>query len=305
MGTFVRRRIVSSGIALLGVIVIVFFLARLTGSPASLYLPVGASSTDIANFNHVHGFDQPIWDQFGRFINGVVHLDFGQSLSQQRSALTAAASVFPQTVYLATVAMVVAIIVAVVLGSLAASRKFTIIDKGISFLSIGMSSIPDFWFGLVAILLLSVKLGLLPTSGQSGLSSWVLPVCTLVLAPVGVLTQVVRGAMIEALNSGYVQNACARGFTRRRLVYRHALRNAALPIITVAGDKAAGMFNGAIIVGTVFAWPGIGTVMVNAVLNRDFAVIQAGVFVIGIAIVLLNVLVDLTYAVADPRVRLS
>jgi peptide/nickel transport system permease protein len=305
MWAFIRQRLVASVVALIGVVVVVFFLARLTGSPASLYLPVGASSQDIATFNHVHGYDQPVWDQFGRFVNGVVHLNFGQSLSQQRSAFTAVISVVPQTIYLAAVAMVVAIVIALAFGSLAASRKFSKVDNAISFVSIGLSSIPDFWFGLVAILILAVKLHLLPTSGQSGFSSWILPVCTLILAPVGVLTQVVRGAMIDALGSGYVMNAQARGYSRRRLVLRHALRNAALPIITVAGDKAAGMFNGAIIVGTVFAWPGIGTVVVNAVLNRDFSVIQAGVFVIGITIVLLNMIVDLTYALADPRVRLS
>jgi peptide/nickel transport system permease protein len=305
MGAFISRRLASSIAAIVGVLVIVFFLARLTGNPASLYLPVGASAAELANFNRQNGFDQPIWEQFGRFLDGVVHLNFGQSLTEQRPALTAALSVFPQTIYLACVAMLVALIVSVLLGSLAASLKFSWTDRVISFLSIGMSSTPDFWFGLVAILLISVKLGLVPTSGQSGFSSWILPVCTLTLAPIGVLIQVVRGAMIDALNSGYVQNARARGFARKRLVFRHALRNASLPIITVAGDRAAAMFNGAIIVGTVFAWPGIGTVMVNAVLDRDFAVIQASVFVVGIAVVLLNVLVDLLYALADPRVRVS
>lgn len=305
MGGFVRRRLASSLVALVGVVIIVFFLARLTGNPASVYLPVGAPPAALANFNHQNGFDRPIWVQFGQFIVNICHLDFGQSLTQQRPALTAALQVFPQTVYLAVVAMIVAIIVSVVLGSLAASRKFSRLDRGISLLSIAMSSVPDFWFGLVGILLLSVRLGILPTSGESGFTSWILPVCTLILAPVGVLIQVVRGAMIDALGSGYVQNARARGFTRQRLVYRHALRNAALPIITVAGDKAAGMFNGAIIVGTVFAWPGIGTLLVNGVLNRDFPVVQASVFVIGIAVILLNILVDLTYALADPRVRIS
>src|SRR5690606_33316039 len=139
-------------------------------------------------------------------------------------------------------------------------------------------------------------LGVLPTSGTAGPASWVLPVATLILAPVGVLTQVVRGAMIEAMGSGYIQNARARGCGPSRLLFRHGLRNAALPIITVAGDRAVGMINGAIIVDTVFAWPGVGGLMVRSVLDRDFAVIQAGVFVIGVAVILFNVLIDLTYA---------
>jgi peptide/nickel transport system permease protein len=155
------------------------------------------------------------------------------------------------------------------------------------------------------VLVFAVQFGLVPTSGQGGLASWVLPVATLMLHPVGVLTQVVRGAMLETLNAGYVQNARARGYSWRRLAFRHALRNAALPIITVAGDRAAGMLNGAVIVSAVFAWPGIGQVLVNAVYNRDFAVIQAGVFVVGIAVLLLNIAVDLIYAAADPRIRIS
>lgn len=305
MLTFLSRRLVSSLVALAGVVVVVFFLGRLTGSPARLYLPQGASQDMVDNFNQTHGFNDPLWQQFTRFVGDVAHFDFGQSIWQQRPAITAIMSEFPQTLLLAVVAMSVSIAVAAVLGCIAAARRFTFVDKFITFGSLTSASIPDFWFALVGVLFFAVHLGLVPTSGQSDLSSWILPVATLMLGPVGVLTQVVRGAMIESLNSGYVQSARARGLAHGRLVYKHALRNAALPIITVAGDRAAGLVNGAVIVGTVFAWPGIGTVMVDAVLNRDFAVIQAGVFVIGVAIILLNVLVDLTYAVADPRVRVS
>lgn len=305
MLTFLSRRLVSSAIALAGVVVVVFFLGRLTGSPALLYLPQGASQEMVDNFNETHGFNDPLWQQFVRFVGDIAHLDFGESIWQQRPAITAVTSVFPQTLLLAVVAMTLSIAVAVVLGCIAAARRFKVLDKLITLSSLTTASIPDFWFALVGVLFLAVQFGLVPTSGQSDVSSWILPVATLMLGPVGVLTQVVRGAMIEALSSGYVQSARARGFARRRLVYRHALRNASLPIISVAGDRAAGLVNGAVIVGTVFAWPGIGTVMVTAVLNRDFAVIQAGVFVIGVGIIVLNVLVDLTYAVADPRVRVS
>lgn len=305
MRTFLLRRIPPSIIALVGVVVIVFFLGRLTGTPALLYLPQGASQQMIDSFNQTHGFNRPLWAQFVSFLEGVGRLDFGESIWQQRPALTAVTSVFPQTLLLAAIAMAVSLTLAVVLGSVASSRQFKVIDRLITLSSLTLGSIPDFWFALVGVLVLAVQLHLVPTSGQSNFASWILPVLTLSLAPIGALTQVVRGAMIEALNSGYIQNARARGFGRNRLLYRHALRNAALPIITVAGDRAAGMVNGAIIVGTVFAWPGIGTVLVQAVLNRDFAVIQAGVFVVGVAIIILNILVDLTYAIADPRVRVS
>ncbi|MCQ9183682.1 ABC transporter permease [Streptomyces sp. IBSBF 2953] len=305
MLTFLARRLVTGVIAVVGVVVVTFFLSRLTGSPAHLYLPQGASQDMVDAFNQEHGFNDPLWQQFCRFIGDVARLDFGQSIWQQRPAITAVTSVFPQTLLLAVVAMSLVITISCVLGCIAAARRFRFLDKLITLGSLTGSSIPDFWFALVGVLVFAVHLDLVPTSGQSDLSSWILPVATLLIGPVGALTQVVRGAMIEALHSGYVQRARASGLSHRRLVYRHALRNAALPIITVAGDRAAGLVNGAVIVGTVFAWPGVGTVMVDGVLNRDFAVVQAGVFVIGLGIVLLNVLVDLTYALADPRVRVS
>lgn len=305
MWKFLLRRLATSVVTVIGVVVIVFFLARITGNPANLYLPEGASPERYAQFNAEHGFDLPLWEQFLRFLGGAIRLDFGDSIWQQRPALEAAAEAMPPTLVLALIALTVSLVLAVPLGAVAARRKFKAADKAITFSSLTAASVPDFWFALVGVLFLSIQLGLLPTSGAASPAAWVLPVATLTLAPLGVLVQVTRGAMIDALGSGYVQNARARGFTGNRLVYRHALRNAALPIITVAGDRAAGMVNGAIIVGTVFAFPGIGTLIVGAVLNRDFALIQASVFIVGIAVVLLNIFVDLTYALADARVRIS
>lgn len=305
MWTFLLRRLITSVVTVIGVVVIVFFLARITGNPANLYLPEGASPERYAQFNAQHGFDLPLWEQFVRFLGGALRLDFGDSIWQQRPALVAAAEAMPPTLILAVIALTLSLLIAVPLGAVAARGKFRPADKAITFSSLTAASIPDFWFALVGVLFLAVQLGLVPTSGAATPAAWVLPVATLMLAPLGVLVQVTRGAMIDALASGYVQNARARGFVSNRLVYRHALRNAALPIITVAGDRAAGMVNGAIIVGTVFAFPGIGTLIVGAVLNRDFALIQASVFIVGIAVVLLNILVDITYALADPRVRIS
>jgi peptide/nickel transport system permease protein len=305
MRKFVVRRLVTGIVTVLGVVVIVFFLGRITGSPAALYLPENASQERYEQFNTEYGLDQPLLVQFLRFLGGVVRLDFGDSIWQQRPALEAALSAMPPTLGLAAIALALSVIVSVVLGSLAASRRFKSLDRAITFGSLTIASIPDFWFALVCVLFFAIYLGVLPTSGYDGVDAWILPVATMMLAPVGVMTQVVRGAMIEALSSGYVQNARALGFSQRRLVYRHALRNAALPILSVAGDRAAGMVNGAIIVSAIFAFPGMGALVVGAVLNRDFFVLQASVFVVGIAVVLLNVIVDLTYAVADPRVRLD
>ena len=302
---FLSLRLTTSLIALIGVMVMVFFLARLTGSPATLYLPVDATDEMVEAFNRTNGFDQPLITQFFNFVLDALRFDFGRSLSQQRPASVAVLSAMPQTILLTAIAMSLTLLLAIPLGTLAALKPNSLQDRAITLFSLFTASIPDFWFALVCVLVLSVNLGLLPTSGQSSLLSWVLPVATVMLHPVGVLTQVVRGAMLETLNAGYVQNARARGYGWKRLAFRHALRNASLPIITVAGDRAGGMINGAVIVSAVFAWPGIGQVLVDAVYNRDFAVIQAGVFVVGIAVILLNVLVDLIYAAADPRIRIS
>jgi peptide/nickel transport system permease protein len=259
----------------------------------------------IKAFNHQNGLDQPLFVQFLNFLGNVCRLDFGQSLSQQRPAAVAVLTAMPQTVLIAAVAMALTLVLAIPLGTFAALRPNSPLDRAITFFSVFTSSVPDFWFALVCVLVFSVNLGLVPTSGQGGLASWILPVATLMLHPLGMLTQVVRGAMLDTLNAGFVQNARARGYSWRRLAFRHALRNASLPIITVTGDRATGMVNGAVIVSAVFAWPGIGQVLVDAVYNRDFAVIQAGVFVVGIAVILLNIVVDFVYAVADPRIRIA
>lgn len=304
MAQFALRRLLTGAVTVIGVVVIVFFLARLTGSPASLYLPEGASQERVDQFNSQYGFDQPLPVQFLRFVQDVARLDFGDSIWQQRPALEAAVAAMPPTLILAAIALTLSLVVSVVLGCVAAAYSFRGPDRIITMGSLTSASIPDFWFALVGVLFLAVQLGVLPTSGYQTPAAWVLPVATLMLAPVGVITQVVRGAMIEAMASGYVQNARARGLSPRRLLFRHGLRNAALPIISVAGDRASGMVNGAIIVSAIFAFPGMGALVIGAILNRDFAILQASVFVVGVAVVILNVLVDLAYAAADPRVRL-
>jgi peptide/nickel transport system permease protein len=305
MFVFLRRRLASSLITLLGIVVVTFFLARLTGNPALLYLPEGASQEMYNNFVHQQGLDRPLIVQFLDFLWDLVRLDFGQSVSQNRPAAQAAIEAVPQTLVIIALAMLLMTALSVVLGTLAAIKPFSRADKVITFISLGIASIPDFWLALLGILVFAVNLRLVPTSGQLGLAAWVLPLLTLAVPPSGALIQIVRGAMIEALGSNYVQNARARGFGWARLAFRHALRNAALPIVTVAGDRAAHLINGTIIISTVFAWPGIGAVLVQAVLYRDFALLQASVFITGLTIILLNILIDLTYALVDPRVRVS
>ncbi|MEB5967388.1 ABC transporter permease [Comamonas testosteroni] len=305
MFSYIARRAVSGFITLLGVVVVVFFLSRLTGSPIDLYLPEGADAAQIEAFKIAYGLDKTIFEQFAVFVQNMAHGDFGVSIWQQRPAMEAVLSEMPLTLLLAAIAMSISIVIAIILGSLAAVYRFGLIDRLVTFLSLVTSSLPHFWFALVGILIFAVQLRLLPTSGSGSWLSWILPVATVSIGPIGVLTQIVRGAMIDVLSSGYIRNARARGFGGKRIVFRHALRNAALPIISVAGDIAAGMVNGAVIVSVVFAFPGIGRLIVGAILNRDFPVLQASILVIGIAVIVLNLVIDLICTIVDPRIRLN
>ncbi|MGX1564686.1 ABC transporter permease [Streptomyces sp. NPDC055506] len=303
MLTLLRRRAVSSVIPLLVVVLGVFFLARLTGDPANLYLPLSATPEMRAEFAARNGLDEPLITQFGDYLAQVAHLDFGESLRTAQPAGEAVLRAFPATLQLAGWTMLLAILGAVVIGSLAAYRPNSATDRIASFLSSTAASVPDFWIAIMGVLVFAVTLGWLPTSGTSGAAAWVLPVATLLIRPFGVLVQVVRGAMVSALSAPYVKVARGKGASELRVVFGHALRNAAAPALTVAGDLAVGLVNGAVVVETIFGWPGIGKLMIDSVLQRDFAVLQAAVLVTALAIFALNILVDLCHALLDPRVR--
>jgi peptide/nickel transport system permease protein len=302
---FLWRRVLTSALPLFVVFIGVFFMARLTGDPVSLYLPVGTSADVKQAYAHAHGLDKSVLSQLGSYFKGVLlHLDFGTSLRTGQPALSMALHAFPQTLKLAGATMILAVIISVVLGSWAAYRPDTIFDRLSSLLSMTAASMPEFWFALIGILLFAVTLRWVPTSGEAGGLSWILPIATLLIRPVGVLTQVVRGAMVSALSAPYVKLARSVGASRYRIVTRHALRNAATPALTVAGDLAVGLVNGAVVVETIFGWPGIGKLMIDSILLRDFATLQAAVLVTAVTIFLLNIVIDVLYALLDPRVRI-
>lgn len=301
---FVRSRIVTSLGPLVAVLIGVFVLARLTGDPSALYLSPSATADQRERFAEVNGFNDPIWEQLGRYVWGAVQLDLGTSLRTGEQAATMALRAFPATLQLAGVTMFLAVLLAVLMGSAAAMRPNGLADRVTSLVAMAAASIPDFWLAIVGILVFAITLQWLPTSGvQEGLLSWVLPVMVLLMRPLGVLTQVVRGSMIAALTEPYAQTARSKGASEKRVVAKHALRNAAAPALTVAGDLTVGLINGAVVVETIFGWPGIGKLMIDSILNRDFAVLQAAVLVTAIAIFILNIIIDVLYALIDPRVR--
>ena len=305
MWSFLLRRLAFGLIALIGVMVITFFLARFTGSPALLYLPDTATDDMIAAFNRLHGYDQPLIVQFGRYVVDSLSFNFGDSLSFGVPAIQPVLKYLPTTLLLSLYALVLAVVIAIPLGSLAAVYRFRAADRAITIFSLVCSAMPTFWIALMAILVFAVTLRWLPTSGAASPQAWVMPVAVLALRPIGNLIQVVRGAMADTLGAGFILAARARGFTAPRQVFVHGVRNASLPIITIAADSVRHVLNGGVLVGIVFAFPSVGYLLVQAVENRDFPVVQAGIFVIGAIVVALNFLVDLAYGYADPRVRVS
>jgi peptide/nickel transport system permease protein len=289
--------------SLVGLIILVFFMARLTGSPADLYLPIDAPNEMREQFAKLHGLNDPLIVQFARFLADAARLDFGQSLRQGRPALALVLEAFPTTLQLALFSMTLALAVAIVTGALAAWRPNGAFDRIASLISLAGASIPNFWLAIVGVLVFAVMLRWVPTSGIGSVQQWVLPVAALFIRPCGLIVQVVRNSMIGALSSAYVKTARAKGVKSRSIIFVHALRNAMLPVITVAGDQLAGIINGAVVVETIFGFPGIGKLMIDSITYRDFAVIQAGVLVTAIAVFALNVAIDLGYALLDPRIR--
>jgi len=300
---FIFRRTLYSLLAIIGLFTLVFFLVRLTGDPAMLLLPLDASQEVRDAFAARYGFDQPVIVQFGRYLLGLLQLDFGMSLRQGRSAMEAVLEAFPTTLKLAGVSMAISVTLALIVGAVAAYRPGSLFDRIATIASLAGATAPDFWVAIVAILIFAVQLGWLPTSGTGGFEYWIMPIAVLTIRPFGLLVQVVRGAMIAALNSPYVKTARAKGVADRQIIFVHALRNAMLPVITVAGDLAASLINGAVIVETIFGWPGIGRLMIDGILTRDFAIVQSAVLVAALAILLLNIAIDMLYAILDPRIR--
>lgn len=303
MLSFIRKRAVASLISLIGLVVMVFFLSRLTGDPAALFLPVEASEEMKNQFRELHGLNDPLLVQFGRYVGDVLTGDLGESLRKARPALDIVLEAFVWTLWLAVITMSLVTAAAIVVGSLAAFRAGGFFDRFSSIVSLVGASVPDFWLAIVAIVIFAVNLAWLPTSGTGTIWHWILPIGVLFVRPFGIIVQVVRGSMISALSSAYVKTARAKGVKSTPIIFIHALRNAMLPVITVIGDQAASLLNGAVIIETIFGFPGVGKLMIDSILQRDFNVVLAAILVTALAIFLMNLLIDLAYALLDPRIR--
>lgn len=300
---YVGRRVAQTALILVGITVVVFWVIRLSGDPVLLMLPADASQQDIERLRQSLGFDQPVHVQLWRFMERVATGDFGKSLRFQEPALPLVLDRLPNTVLLALTALSISTLVAIPLGVLSAVRRNSSWDYAAMFVALLGQSMPIFWTGIMLITVFSVALDLFPSSGSGTFRHLVLPAVALGFFSTGRVTRLVRGGMLEVLGQDYVRTARAKGLAERGVVYRHALRNCLLPVITIVGLELGSTLGGAVVTEMVFAWPGVGRLIVSAIFARDYPLVQAAVFVVAAMFVLVNLAVDLLYAVVDPRVR--
>jgi peptide/nickel transport system permease protein len=306
MTTFLLARLAQSIVVILGVLFLVFIILQLTGDPARLMLSPQATLEDIERVRRQMGFDRPLPEQFLRFLGGAVRGDFGRSLRYtDQPALAIVVERFPATVELALATLAWSMPVALVLGLASAVRRASVSESVAMTTALLGQSMPSFWLGLMLILVFSVNLGLLPSSGRGTLSHLVLPALTLGGFFMARLTRLVRSGLLDVLGQDYVRTARAKGLAERIVVARHAFKNAAIPIVTILGLDVGTLLGGAVITETVFAWPGIGRLAIEAIAVRDFPVVQADVFFIALTFVAINLVVDVLYTWLDPRVRLG
>jgi peptide/nickel transport system permease protein len=303
MTAYLIRRLVHSVFVLVGVSLLVFVVARMIGDPARLMLPLEASDAQVADLRARLGFDQPIYVQLARYGLDLLRGDFGTSIWLGVPAMSLVLGRFPATVYLAFSVVVFSLVVALPMGILAAIKPRSIVDRLTTVISITGVSMPTFWLALVLIIVFAVNLRWFKTSGYGGIEFLVLPVAALSVVHIGRIGQVVRSCMLDELGKPYVTTARSKGLREAQTVVGHALRNAAIPVITLTADEVAGLINGAVVIEVIFAWPGIGSLALDAIQKRDFPILQADVLLVAASVVLLNLLVDLTYAYVDPRVR--
>jgi len=311
---FLLRRLLLVVPVLLGVSIVVFAVLHLSpGDPAEIMLGPQATHEDITRLRAELGLDQPLAVQYGHWMSRVVRGDLGRSLWMKRPVLGEVLRRFQATIILTASALVLSTIAGIALGVLSAARRNSLLDRLSALTSLFGASMPSFWLGIVLMVVFALWLGWLPASGMYApygeggigdlLRHLVLPTITLAAASLTIIARLTRSTMLEVLGQDYVRTARAKGVREGFVVARHALRNALIPTVTVVGVQAGYLLGGAVLTETVFAWPGVGTLMVQGILARDFPLVQGCVLVIALAFVLVNLAVDLLYASLDPRIR--
>lgn len=303
MGQFLLRRIFYSIFVLLGLSFVVFTLTRLSGDPSALMLPVDATEEDYANMRRYLGLDKPLVFQYTDFVGHALQGDFGISIRHRQPAMEMVLERMPATLTLTFSSFAVALAIALPLGILSALYPNSIIDRISVLMALIGQAVPTFLLGIVLILLFAVQLRWLPSSGRGGLEFLILPSLTLGPYSAAVINRLLRANLRESMTKDYIRTAQAKGFSQQYVVLRHALKNAAIPVVTVMGLQIAALMSGSVVTETVFAYPGAGLLLVQALGNRDFPVVQAFVILVGTLVIVINLLLDILYAYLDPRIR--
>ncbi|MGE3276205.1 MAG: nickel ABC transporter permease [Vicinamibacterales bacterium] len=301
---YATRRLLLMIPVLFGVATLVFSLIHLVpGDPAQAMLGEGAAPADVAELRERLGLDRPLPEQYGAFLQGLVRGDLGASFRTGQPVTAMIAERVPATVELALGAMAVAILTALPLGVIAAVRRGTAADHGAMTLALAGISFPNFWLGPVLAIVFAVELGWFPVSGRGGVASLVLPAVSLGAALAAILARMTRASLLDELDQLYVRAARARGVTRLRAVVGHALRNSLIPLVTIVGLQFGAVLTGAVITETIFAWPGVGRLLIQSISFRDYPLVQGCILLIAVTYVGVNLLTDLLYGVLDPRIR--
>jgi ABC-type dipeptide/oligopeptide/nickel transport system permease component len=301
---YISIRLLFALPALWLILTMVFLLAHIVpGDPVAQMLGEGARAEDLTQLRHALGLDLPLPVQYGRYLSGVLHGNLGESFRFQQPVLKVVAEHYPATLELAAVALLICALIGIPAGVLAAHKRGERTDHALGVLTLFGLSVPNFALGPVLILLFSVVLGWLPVSGRGGISHLILPAFTLGAALAAILTRMVRTSVIEELSADYIRTARAKGVSESAVLFRHALRNALIPILTILGLQFGSLLAGTIVTESIFSWPGIGRLAVQAIGSRDYPLLQGCILLIAVSYVFVNLLTDLVYALVDPRVR--
>jgi peptide/nickel transport system permease protein len=303
---YILSRVQQAVVVVFGVLVVCFFALRLTGDPARLMVPLEAGEEEVVRIRHLMGFDQPLPVQFWHFMSGAVRGNFGESLRfTGQPAIQLVLERFPATLELTLAAITLSSTLSLILGITSAVRRGSFYDNVAMVGALLGQSIPTFWMGIMLILVFAVGLGWFPAAGRGGLRHLVLPAITLGGYYMARTTRLVRSCMLDVLSQDYIRTARAKGLTERTILLRHALKNTAIPVVTILGLDLGSMLGGAVIIETIFAWPGVGRLAIQSIYARDFPVVLAIVFFVATVFVFINLGVDLFYTWLDPRIRLQ
>ncbi|MGY3714612.1 nickel ABC transporter permease [Sutcliffiella cohnii] len=303
MGKYLIRRLLQLIPVLFIISFIVFALVYVAGDPVALMLPEDASQEDIEQLREALGLDKPFHIQYLSYMLGIFQGDFGDSFRYGSSALPIVLERLPATLELAVAAMVVAIVIAIPLGIWSATKQNTPMDLLATGGAVIGKAMPNFWLGIMLILLFSVTLGWFPVSGRGTFSHLILPAITLGTGIAAEMTRLIRSSMIEILSQDYIRTAQSKGIHDFFVIYKHAFRNSLIPVVTITALQTSTLVGGTLITETVFSWPGLGQLLIQAVNTRDMAIVQASVFVIAFMVILMNLLADIVYKLLDPRIK--